>query len=76
MTERKLSLPEFDGASDKYQLRNTKFMAYAGMCGFHSALKDGGEAEMPLTNATTFDLTTDAREASWQSKEKECFSDG
>ena len=64
MTERKLSLPEFDGASDKYQLWKTKFIAYAGVYGFHSALKDGGDTEMPATDATTLDLTHQCGEAS------------
>ena len=74
MTERKLSLPEFDGASDKYQLWKTKFIAYAGVYGFQSALKDGGETEMPATDATALDLTTETGKSADKAKKRNALA--
>ena len=54
-----LRLPLFDGKHAKFQVWWTRLEAYAGVFGFLVALQPGGEADMPSTEATVIDETTD-----------------
>ena len=56
---RLLKLPVFDGKHAKFQIWWTRFKAYAVVFGYAGAVKIGGEADMPPTEATFLDLSSD-----------------
>ena len=52
-------LPKFDGAYKTFQVWWTRFMAYAAVYRFVQALRIGGEHDLPATEDTVIDTTTD-----------------
>ncbi len=50
-------LPTFDGTDAEFQIFWMRFKAYAKVYKFASALKIGGEADMPASDAEVIDLT-------------------
>jgi hypothetical protein len=60
MYTKSVRLPTFDGTVEKFQIFWMRFKAYAKVYKLLSALKIGGEADLPRTDAATLDITTDA----------------
>ena len=54
-----LKLPLFNGEHNTFQVWWMRFMTYAGMFGFIKALRKGGETDMPESNETLLDATTE-----------------
>ena len=54
-----LRIPVFDGKVQNYQVWVTRFRAYAGVFGFAAALIEGGEINLPTTEETEVDETSD-----------------
>jgi hypothetical protein len=50
----------FSGLRKDFQTWWIRFVAYANMCKFLTALKNGGEASMPSSDAVVIDITTKA----------------
>jgi hypothetical protein len=55
-----VSLPSFSGLRKDFQTWWIRFVAYANVCKFLAALKNGGEASMPSRDAVVIDMTSNA----------------
>jgi hypothetical protein len=53
-------LPSFSGLRKDFQTWWIRFVAYTNVCKFLAALKNGGEASMPSSDAVVIDMTSDA----------------
>ena len=51
-------MPVYDGTYKHFQVWWTRFTAYATVYKFAQALKVGGEADLPTTEATVIDTST------------------
>ena len=69
-----LRLPLFDGKHDKFQVWWTRLEAYAGVFGFLAALKTGGETDLPATETTTIDETTDRGKLALAAKKRNAIA--
>ena len=58
-----VKLPKFDGAHEGFHIWWMRFTAYATVFKFVQALREGGEAELPGTEAAGADETTAAGRA-------------
>jgi hypothetical protein len=52
-------MPSFSGLREDFQTWWIRFVAYANVCKFLGALKKGGEASMPSSDAVVIDMTTE-----------------
>ena len=57
--EKSVRLPTFDGTEEKFQIFWMRFKAYAKVYKFAQALRIGGESDLPTTDASIIDETTD-----------------
>jgi hypothetical protein len=63
-------LPSFSGARKEFHTWWIRFVAYANMCKFLPALKNGGESSMPSSDSMVIDTTTDAGKMIAAAKER------
>ena len=54
-----LRVPTFGGKQEDFHVWWTRFMAYSAVYKFVQALKVGGEVNLPATEATVIDFTTE-----------------
>jgi hypothetical protein len=57
--EKSVRLPTFDGSVETFQIFWMRFKAYAKVYKFAQALKIGGETDLPASDGTTIDQTTE-----------------
>jgi len=65
-----VKLPTFDGEAKNFELWWRRFLAFAGSHRFKPALRKGGEADMPASEATANDETTTAGKAAEAAKKR------
>jgi hypothetical protein len=52
-------MPSFSGLREDFQTWWIRFVAYVNVCKFLGALKKGGEASMPSSDAMVIDMATE-----------------
>jgi hypothetical protein len=63
-------MPSFSGLREDFQTWWIRFVAYANVCKFLGALKKGGEASMPSSDAVVIDIATEQGKMVAKAKER------